>query len=113
MGQINKRFLPIVLFILFNAYQVNILLFSHVHYINGIPITHSHPNKGEHNHPEDGIRFIALLSSIHSVSTNNIFNFTIDYQLISIFKFDNNFPLIQDSYLKLPSLRAPPYIGKA
>lgn len=111
MGQMKKRFLPFVLFILFNAYQINILLFSHVHYINGIPIAHSHPNKGEHSHPENGIRFIALLSSIHSVNTNNVFNFTADYQIISLIKPEHNFPLIQDIYLRLPSLRAPPYIG--
>jgi len=111
VGRIKKIFFPFFLFLLFNAYQVNILLFSHVHYLNGIPVAHSHPNKGEHHHQEDGIRFIALLSHIHSINNDFVFSFTDGCFFVTTSKLDNRIPLIQEIHLKEPSLRAPPCIG--
>lgn len=48
--------------VLFVAYQSSIIAFSHVHYINGVLITHSHPFKGEHSHTKSEVLVIDRLS---------------------------------------------------
>lgn len=51
------------LLILFVAYQASITAFTHVHYVNGVLITHSHPFKGAHSHTKSEILVIDRLAS--------------------------------------------------
>ncbi|MCF0180264.1 MAG: hypothetical protein HUJ97_08505 [Bacteroidales bacterium] len=58
----------IFLFTLYFAYQVSITAFSHVHMVHGMMIIHSHPSKDlqHHNHTNEQIVSIALLSTIQT-----------------------------------------------
>lgn len=44
-------------------------MFTHVHYVDGVIITHSHPNNGEHTHTDTEIILIDRLSDIQTLST--------------------------------------------
>lgn len=44
------------------AYQASITAFTHVHYVNGVLITHSHPFHNQHSHSTDSLIVIGLLS---------------------------------------------------
>lgn len=49
------------LLILFVMYQASIIAFAHVHYVNGVLITHSHPFKGTHSHSKTSLLVIGQL----------------------------------------------------
>lgn len=51
---------------LFVAYQASITAFTHVHYVNGVLITHSHPFHNQHSHSTDSLIVIGLLSHFSS-----------------------------------------------
>ena len=59
MGHIKKILLSFLLLTLFVTYQVSITMFTHVHYVNGVMIAHSHPYKGTHSHTASNIIVIA------------------------------------------------------
>lgn len=48
------------------AYQASITAFTHVHYVNGVLITHSHPFHNQHSHSTDSLIVIGLLSHFSS-----------------------------------------------
>lgn len=54
---------PLLLLVLFLAYQAGVMMFSHTHYINGVMIVHSHPSKDTHTHTEGQIISIAQVAS--------------------------------------------------
>lgn len=51
---------------LFVLYQVSITAFTHVHCIDGVLITHSHPFQGSHSHTKTSFAVIGYLSSFSS-----------------------------------------------
>lgn len=56
-----KRIIGAVcLLVLFVAYQTSITAFTHVHYVNGVIITHSHPFHGKHTHSKLGLSICKL-----------------------------------------------------
>ena len=104
----KRTFLAFFLLLLFSAYQVGITTFTHVYYINGAPVAHSHPFKKGNCHSESCLSFIAL------ATTTNFFEAEqSNYQFSDFTKFtlilSNPCGLYQTSiYLQLPALRAPP-----
>lgn len=48
------------LLVLFVMYQASITAFTHVHYINGVLISHSHPFQGTHSHTQSELVVIGL-----------------------------------------------------
>ena len=53
----------LLLLTLFVAYQVNITMFAHVHYVNGVMLVHSHPSAdSQHTHTESQILTLAHVS---------------------------------------------------
>ena len=53
----------LLLLTLFVAYQVNITMFAHVHYVNGVMLVHSHPSAdSQHTHTESQILTLAQVS---------------------------------------------------
>ena len=48
------------------AYQASITAFTHVHYVNGVLITYSHPFHNQHSHSTDSLIVIGLLSHFSS-----------------------------------------------
>lgn len=107
---IKKKILPLLILVLFNVYQVNVLLFTHVHYIHGIPVAHTHPNGGDHNHPDTGGCFIACFFKYYSAKTDVPFSMNVETRIVYILQFIYNTPLFEGVHLKVPSLRAPPLL---
>lgn len=105
---IKKKILPILILVLFNVYQVNVLLFTHVHYIHGIPVAHTHPNGGDHRHPDTGGCFIACFFKYYSAKVDTPFNLSVETHILNVFQFIYTTTLLEGIHLKLPSLRAPP-----
>ena len=68
MQKSRQLYLPMFLLTLFLAYQVSITMFSHVHYINGVMIVHSHPSAdSQHTHTEGQVLTMAHISSFDGV----------------------------------------------
>ena len=70
------------------AYQASITAFTHVHYVNGVLITHSHfssdtPDCCELQHPMRS--------------------------LLQVMESETDTPVIKGKACRMPSLRAPPY----
>lgn len=57
-----------VLCLIFIAYQAGINMFSHVHYVNGVMLVHSHPSKDkQHTHSKTSIVTLALIAEFSGV----------------------------------------------
>lgn len=68
MQKSRRIHLPLLLLTLFLAYQASITMFSHIHYINGVMIVHSHPSTdNQHTHTEGQILTMANISSFDGV----------------------------------------------
>ena len=66
MKQKKKIIGALSLLVLFIMYQASITAFTHVHYVNGVMITHSHPFHGTHSHSQTSLLVIGHLSVFHS-----------------------------------------------
>ena len=62
----------LLLLVLFLAYQAGGMMFSHIHYINGVMIVHSHPSKDSHTHTEGQIISIAQTASFVTTEPSSI-----------------------------------------
>ena len=55
--------IPMMLLVLFVTYQAGITVFSHIHYVNGVMLVHSHPSAdSQHTHTESQILTLAQVS---------------------------------------------------
>lgn len=107
MRQAKKLLFVTFLISLFTVYQVDILLFTHVHYVNGRIITHTHPNQGEHSHSKSECACIHSLYSLFFADP--IFTCTFSpYQLIYQIGKTNLYSFTKEIHLKNTTLRAPP-----
>ena len=62
MGKVRK-YISLVLLVLFSCYYAGINFFSHTHIINGTSVAHSHlGGYAEHNHSDAQYRVIEFLS---------------------------------------------------
>lgn len=52
--------------VLFITYQASIAAFTHVHNVNGVLISHSHPFQSSHSHSESSLIAIGQLSTFCS-----------------------------------------------
>lgn len=66
MRKLKKIVTALSLLVLFVAYQASITAFTHVHYINGVLVSHSHPFHGKHSHTKSEIVVIDRLSNFQS-----------------------------------------------
>ena len=100
--------LPLFLLTLFLAYQVSITMFSHVHYINGVMLVHSHPSTDNHTHTEGQLLTLSTVSSF--VGIEPIMVETGDLYLSLLYTLDGNRKTRFVSALDAQciSLRAPP-----
>ena len=63
MQKKSRIITSLLLLTLFVAYQVNITMFAHVHYVNGVMLVHSHPSAdSQHTHTESQILTLAHVS---------------------------------------------------
>lgn len=103
-------FIPLLLLALFLGYQVSITMFSHVHYVNGVMIVHSHPSADDmHTHTEGQIVTMAQVSSF--LGTEPVFMWIDDADLpvCGILEYKRDFRQLPARCISGISLRAPPF----
>ncbi len=54
---------------LFSIYYGSIVVFAHVHVVNGVMLVHSHPFKQTHTHTPEQFLVLQSASSFHSLET--------------------------------------------
>lgn len=103
-------FIPLMLLALFVGYQAGITMFSHVHYVNGVMIVHSHPSAdNEHTHSEGQILTLAKVSDW--LGNEPIF-VTLSEVSLSVFdtlECERKTRTLSDWFSHCISLRAPPF----
>ena len=103
-------FIPLFLLTLFVSYQMSITMFSHIHYVNGVMIVHSHPSSdSEHTHTESQILTLAQVSEW--AGTEPVF-VTLSEVSLSVFDTldcERKSKILFDLYTQCVSLRAPPF----
>lgn len=96
---------------LFVAFQVGITMFSHVHYINGVMIVHSHPSSDNHIHTEGQILTLAHVS--HFTGTEPVVAELAELFLPVLYTLECKRILVfcKSLYIQCIHLRAPPFFG--
>lgn len=97
-----------MLLLLFAVYQTNIIVNAHMHYINGIVFTHSHPNNGDHTHSNAETLLLNRLSVFHSLkATYNAYH-SFQQSVFCIIESKQNTLHITNTCRNALTLRAPP-----
>ena len=105
---IQRVLFPFLLLTLFATYQVGITLFTHVHYVNGVMIAHSHPGKENHTHTKTELVVIDRLVTFQSVEAGNFIDFELQLPLLSSIETPVQSLVVMRTHLRVLSLRAPP-----
>jgi len=100
----------ICLLVLFVAYQASITAFTHVHYVNGVIITHSHPFHGKHTHSKTELVVIDRLSTFCSPEVDVYENLHPMRMLLAVLEAEQVTPLVKGKSGQIISLRAPPML---
>ena len=82
--------------------------FTHVHYVNGVMIAHSHPYKGTHSHTASNIIVIAHFAAFHSLEVDVHYDFTPERPILFTVEIPESIPVTAGTHLQVISLRAPP-----
>lgn len=109
MNKMRKIIGALSLLILFVAYQASITAFTHVHYINGVLITHSHPFCGAHSHTKTEILVIDRLSHFLILDQEPVEMLHPLRPLLAVVDCE---PILSEAQIAsrvLLSLRAPPF----
>lgn len=108
----EKILLSFFLLTLFVSYQVSITVFTHVHYVNGVMVVHSHPSKDKHHtHTSSQIVVISQLSHFHTPKIEAVCEQVIDRPLLYYLTYIYRVPSVEGIHLKNLTLRAPPVNG--
>jgi len=84
-------------------------MFSHVHYVNGVMIVHSHPSSdSEHNHTETQVITLAQISSFTGLEPVQTSVEPVCYPNVTYLEFDRDVSFVSDLHILHISLRAPP-----
>lgn len=71
---------------LFMTYQACIIMFAHVHIVNGVMLVHSHPFSQQHNHSDGQTLVLHHLSTYHSLEASPSFALSVPaFFLIAVF----------------------------
>lgn len=100
--------LPLFLMTLFLAYQVSITMFSHVHYINGVMLVHSHPSTDNHTHTEGQLLTLSTVSSFVGVEPIMMEIGDLCLPLLYTLDGNRNIRFVSAMDAQCISLRAPP-----
>lgn len=110
MKPIRKTHFVSFLLVLFTAYQVSVTAFTHVHYVNGVMVVHSHPfNQKNHTHTAKTLILIAYLAAFHSpeAKASECVLFT-RRPVLWVLTPGMATPLIHSYHVDYINLRAPP-----
>lgn len=83
-------------------------MFTHVHYVNGVMIAHSHPNKGKHSHTQTEVVVIGRLSSVLSLEADTHVYIAPLRPLLYSLEVPTTVSDFVRTHLRVLSLRAPP-----
>lgn len=83
-------------------------MFTHVHYVNGVMIAHSHPNKGKHSHTQTEVVVIGRLSSVLSLEADTHTYIAPLRPLLCYLEVSTAVSDFVRPHLRVLSLRAPP-----
>ena len=108
MQKSRHIFLPLFLLTLFLAYQVSITMFSHVHYINGVMLVHSHPSTDNHTHTEGQLLTLSTVSSFVGVEPIMMEIGDLCLPLLYTLDGNRNIRFVSAMDAQCISLRAPP-----
>lgn len=108
MRRIKRVLLSLSLLSLFVTYEVSITMFTHVHYVNGVMVAHSHPYKGAHSHSKSNILVIAQIASFHSLEADVCYNVTPERSMLYTVEIPESISISVGEHFRIPSLRAPP-----
>lgn len=108
MKQKRKIIGALSFLVLFIIYQTSITAFTHVHSINGVLITHSHPFHGTHSHSKASLVVIGQLSTFCSPEANVYENQHPMRALLAVLKAEPATPTVKGDIVRVLSLRAPP-----
>lgn len=109
-GKLNThRRIAFFLLTLFTIYYVNIVMFTHLHVLDGVPVIHAHPfHDGTHSHSAAECIFIAYLSTAHFVIEEISLFSSVRTKLLAVLQpiYESFFSI--RIYLSTSALRAPP-----
>ena len=112
---VNKKIKRIIgavcLLVLFVAYQTSITAFTHVHYVNGVLITHSHPFHGKHTHSKSELVVIGRLSTFQSPEVDVYEELYPMRMLLAVLEAEKLISLVKGESGQIVSLRAPPVLA--
>ncbi|MEL5894372.1 hypothetical protein AAE250_12865 [Bacteroides sp. GD17] len=108
MKQKKKVIGALSLLVLFIVYQTSITAFTHVHYINGVLITHSHPFHGTHSHSKTSLVVIGCLSAFCSPEVDVYEDQHPMRPLLAVLEAEPATPTVKGEVIRTLSLRAPP-----
>ena len=92
----------------YHVLRASITAFTHVHYVNGVMITHSHPFHGTHSHSQTSLLVIGHLSVFHS-SGVDVYEVQHPMRpLLSMLRAKPATPTVKGEVIRTLSLRAPP-----
>jgi len=90
---------------------MGVTAFTHVHYVNGVMIVHSHPCKDSHHkHTKSQLVVINHLASFHTYEPATSFRLFINRCLLASIDCAVSVSPVKDIHLKNNALRAPPAI---
>ena len=109
MAKKRHIFIPVFLLALFVAYQASITMFSHVHYVNGVMIVHSHPSAdNQHNHTEGQILTLAQVAEWMGMEPVFVTLPEVSFPICDAWECQWKSDLVSGTYRHSVSLRAPP-----
>ena len=102
--------IPIFLLTLFVAYQASIMHFSHIHYINGVMIVHSHPStNNQHTHTEGQALTLAHISHWSGIEPTIFALDEVIFEVFDVLECKREFRFLTDRHAYCICLRAPPF----
>lgn len=110
MGKRRYIVTPLLLLMLFLAYQASITCFTHVHIVNGVMIVHSHPSPDKsHTHTTGQVISIALLSGVHTLEAEAQAEVVVSRPILYLLDYSANTFRAKAPYTQCVHLRAPPF----
>ena len=110
MRRVKRVLSSLLLLTLFIVYQVSITMFTHVHFVNGVMVVHSHPSHGKHTHSKIEVVIIARLSSFHSLEADAPIHIEAIRPLLYCLQQQTDIPVMPETHMRVVSLRAPPVV---
>ena len=109
LGKKRTIWTPLWLLALFVTYQVSITMFSHIHYVNGVMIVHSHPSKDrQHTHTEGQIVTMAQVASFVTTEPVQTELEPVRFPVLYLLEYNRNTHFISTLHAHHICLRAPP-----